>query len=384
MAVQAVDSIHIVARRCSDRLTAISARKDLPPIILKWADDQAARLRVWNAALGVYARGRMSIAYRLRLNAPVASMILQLLEGVESCLIPLLAELLHPLQDSKAYEALNRLNSVERNGSIGTAVQKIASLLNDAKANLDLLLDIAADIRKLGTQKEEQRALRFDPVDHEGNSLTQDFKQYILIQCRLHLVRTRAAIIAQDESESSEMAHTTSERISGMEISNGTSLAKDEFILGRLQATILQRWRLLCYRAHHSRVLAYDGDSKKTASEAEEPEATGRVEEAPEQIASESKGKSPVESPGTVESSAATEMTEGRLIAKRPVEEQTAKSVSTRSSGVALKEADFPRQPRIVGEETLCTLCWIPMPAKDLQGRKWRSVLDRFSTRFDS
>jgi hypothetical protein len=76
--------------------------------------------------------------------------------------------------------------------------------------------------------------------------------------------------------------------------------------------------------------------------------------------------------PRTVISSAATELTAARMVAQQPEREKTARSVVTRSSGVNLKEIDFPSPPRNVVDEALCPLCRIPMPKSDLEGRKWR------------
>jgi hypothetical protein len=103
MANSAVHSIQGVARRCDQKITAIAAQKDYPHSIRTWAELQATRLQIWTATLGVHARGRMSIAYRLRLNVSMSSMILQLLIGIEGCLDVLLQRTQVQAADTKMH-----------------------------------------------------------------------------------------------------------------------------------------------------------------------------------------------------------------------------------------------------------------------------------------
>jgi hypothetical protein len=371
----AIDSVQLVARRCGNQFATLAGREDFSRDVRDWAGSQAARMRIWTATLGVFARGRMSIAYRLRLNVPVTSMILQLLEGIEHCLDTLVSWDRDQSTSSKVnskHKFMRRLHLDNHEAS--TPEQSTADVMGDAKANLDILLDIAADLRKLGTQREEYRALKFDPTDDKGNSLTAEFKQYALVQCRLHLRRTRNAVVAEDGSKDSEKHHIISEKFANIQICDSPALPGNEMILDRLQATILQRWRLLCYRSHHGRALATDAKSDSAASEVVQSGAPVAGVVMPELVEIRVKSLDKSEAPRTIISSAATELTAARMIDIQPVKEPVVRSVATRSSGIALKDVDFPRQPRADGEETLCPLCWIPMPTEDIQGRRWKSV----------
>lgn len=51
--------------------------------IQEWAEDQTARLNLWAASLGVFADGRRSVEYRLRLNSDVCDVLVQILVALK-------------------------------------------------------------------------------------------------------------------------------------------------------------------------------------------------------------------------------------------------------------------------------------------------------------
>lgn len=336
----------------------------------RWAEKQRSRLEAWSASLGVNARGRMSIAYRLRLNPSMAMMIFQLLEGVELCLELLVTKLkqVQPTEVEMPNEVPDKTITAEK-------------VRDNANAGVGLLIDIASDLRKLGTQKEEQKALDFDPVDEEGNSLVEDFKHYIRTQCHLHLARTRMRIATGDlhSERESWLANGTEQFVQELVSPDGMSGLSAEFISTRLQATILQRWRLLCYRSRHASSLAVRDSITQSGEEPEDNDVTlpqgneTAISAGPQDLTQVPTGAR------TVLTSAATVVTADRKFAQRHLQEEASKTAITKSSGVALGDIDFPPEPEVGEHEALCPICWIPTPAKDLRGRRWRSAALRAS-----
>ena len=60
-----------------------------------WAENQQARLSLWADTLGVFAPGHLSLARRLRLNADVNDILIQLLNGLHGSLVLLRASNLY-------------------------------------------------------------------------------------------------------------------------------------------------------------------------------------------------------------------------------------------------------------------------------------------------
>lgn len=272
-----------------------------------WAEDQGARLRMWAAILGVSARGRMSIAYRLRLNAPMVIMISQLLESIESCLKSILSMEARGDDDSRTglgdmtgnslsflWRVMNPFKGHWRAGPTRVTRQ---SLQQNAKYSISLLLELASDLRKLATSKEEQRALLYDPVDAENNSLVPDFRCYVRTICQLHLLLARGRVVrsardelatgsqssaqsmrgkSEDERHEDEQAQGSKEGahsvlsggidvfLRGLGLPKEDTVSDLDFIELRLRATIEQRWRVLCYRSKHAQLLATEHDEAES------------------------------------------------------------------------------------------------------------------------
>ncbi|KAK5110336.1 hypothetical protein LTR62_006044 [Meristemomyces frigidus] len=73
-------------RGCLDLLQKLGETDKVPSVGRVWPQDQAARLNLWAASLGVFADGHLSVEYRLRLNDFVFDIVLQLLAGLYDCL----------------------------------------------------------------------------------------------------------------------------------------------------------------------------------------------------------------------------------------------------------------------------------------------------------
>jgi hypothetical protein len=368
------EAIRHTTRRCFEALTKLQAQGDRLSRYGEWAEKQKVRLEAWSVSLGVNARGRMSIAYRLRLNASMAMMILQLLEGIECCLDLLMSGDTKSEQQPSGPSPIQS-SEAQPSPSVG-AFDKVERILENANTGLGFLIDIATDLRKLGTRKEEQRALEFDPVDDEGNSLVEEYKRYIHTQCCLHLERTRI----QNTIDSHQSANSCSFSGTGpvaqkIEYVGAENDISTEFITTRVLATVLQRWRLLCYRSHHGRSLAKIDSIVETEQGLDDNEAVTRSGESttrPTTLRTPGHG---ISTARTVLTSVATEVTADRALPKPSLHKKASKSVVTRSSGVALQDVDFPTQPEGGEHETMCPICWIPTPAEDLTGRSWRSVI---------
>lgn len=348
----------------------------------------------------------MSIAYRLRMNEPMTLIIIQLLEGIENSLELILKEIMDVgwKQFIDFWQAFSRV----------TPETKIIELQEDAKANIDLLLDIATDLRRPGAQREEQRALNFSPFNDGEDDLMEDFKQHVRDQCRLHLSYTRAVNMTPDRTDAHQLAELTSSNLAkfNSELLRDKSLieatpdpfqkatvaqiipevvqlsaidnnrlisADDEYLLDRLQRTIIQRWRLLCYRSEHGRNLAFEPGSQETHTIDARPNNTLELTKPKDSRPAKQKRQKPTkpgktQTPRTIISSAATALTANRITLGQSEKEKRPRSISTKCSGVALKDVDLPKEPHIKGRETMCPLCWIPMPAKDVQGTRWKFV----------
>jgi hypothetical protein len=372
-----------VTKDCLTSFDTVQNQQGFPLQIHSWAENQSARLRMWAASLGVNAKGRMSIAYRLRLNASMVTMIIQVLESIASSLKSILSMKAH----GRKISLLSRPRWLSRGWATAASSNTFEDRQNNVTNSISLLLDLATDLRKLGTPREEQRALRHNPVDAEKNSLEPEFRQYVKLMCHIHLVSSRKAV-TQDHNEGSGNARAVDrgylkeheEPTEGFRLHFGENdlfcsalndirnddISDSNFIELRLRETILQRWRLLCYRAHHAETLASEWSEdqvhvlSKNAEEVSVQPATPHAE-----IAS-----APQDQRTTISSVATTVHTDYTVLTKA---ERAPKTVMTKS-GVALRDADFPKAPRIEHGEAKCPLCHVPMPASDLKGTKWKSV----------
>lgn len=409
-----------ITRRCHAAFTELQSQKDASAEIRAWAENQGARLKAWAATLGVHAQGRLSIAYRLQFNEPLATMISQLLDSVESCLrlltsdrresgsqVVSLAET--EAENSQSLYRFTRISywsGLLSHGSHNSApkLDVFESRRRDATSNIGILLDIASDLRKPGTQHEEQRAHKFEPVDGQNRPLLQEFAQCVVESCKMHLIRSRYATTSGDaylashgrietdaqgfdDGNTKSFLHGPDKLL--LLLQSGVGAPDQDFIFHRLQVTILQEWRLLCYRAHHARFLAEyhkdiqsgdDSSSSEVGSEfAASPPAKrikmsqyfpgvsaiyqgqeGKIHDGQDQVITQ-----PTIVPKP-ESSSATQVSADRKYSKRPPKSSITKM------GVTLTNADFPKEVSIQGEEGICSLCYVPMPAEDLKGEHWR------------
>lgn len=416
------NSIRQMTRRCHKAFREVQEREDAGAETREWAENQGARLRMWAATLGVDAKGRLSIAYRLRLNEPFAAMIYQLLDGLKNCLRMLSSSVQGSdarTSDTEMFGSnlLERITRLPLLSSLFPSVYKsqnasAESIRRTAACNIGLLLDIASDLRKPGTHREEQRALEFEPTDDQGRYLRPEFEQYVRKYCLLHLLRCRYAV----ESHEKKLAFRGADHKSAILDDSDAEIFSDgyeklslalgslvdgvsqDYMLDRLQTTITQRWRLLCYRSYHASLLStISGDNESiddqsTIEQAVESDVTsthspfGQVTATHDSSAAISGNPDRIQVPDeihnknhaervvtafTAVSSAATQVPAERKCLEHVQEDRSHHAVMTKI-GVNLRDADFPREIHVNGEEGICPLCWIPMPAKDLQGKLWR------------
>jgi hypothetical protein len=114
------------------------------------------------------------------------------------------------------------------NSSKGTSTSSESQLVvskhtlqQEVEDSISQLLDLSVLLRKHGAQQHEDRAASFVPVDENGESMLSDFVDWSKWACR-----------------------------KSMENHNG--FLPGEWMVERIERTILRRWRLMCYRVHHA------------------------------------------------------------------------------------------------------------------------------------
>lgn len=218
------------------------------------------------------------------------------------------------------------------------------SVQHEVEDSISQLLDLSVLLRKQGAQQHEDRAADFVPVEENGDSMVDEFMRWSERACR----------------KSAE---------------NPRNYCVEEWMVARMQRTMLRRWRLMCYREHHANRIAA---SRMVRFSGSEPEVA--VPKAPDSNILADKAPAPTRSHDahtivtvrTKQSSAATELPAGfrpPSPGKRP-----RSSIASSKSHFTPGRHDFPRAPK-VGEnskEFLCPYCRLPQPIRELKRSKWQ------------
>jgi hypothetical protein len=218
------------------------------------------------------------------------------------------------------------------------------TLQQEAEDSISQLLDLSVLLRKHGAQQHEDRAASFVPVDENGASMLKDFKRWSKWACQ----------------KSAE---------------NQDGFLPGEWMVERIERTMLRRWRLMCYRAHHDDRIANSHaaqfpvvESESDIRQAPVPSATAG-KPLPQQKSDDGDSDVTVR---TKQSSAATQLPEEYRLpspTKRP-----GSSIASSRTHIMPGRHDFPGPPKVAVSSTefLCPYCRLPQQSKELKRSRWQ------------
>jgi hypothetical protein len=388
-----------LTRACRKGFVDILRAQGTPDDVCEWAQNQRASLGLWAASLGVFAEGRLSIEYRLRLNNTFTVVILHILEGVKSCL-----DICHSIvisssdhasasgQSQDSQRSWRNLKSKLRHPKhrhfprslISTEAHKwsrLSFIQSEADDDISHLIDISGYLRRAWTQREEERALRFEPKDGMNASLVDEFRAHMLLQCRFHF---EIDCVQHDQTQLTSNADARKAVLDRHYNQVPLQCPTDPEIVDRVYETIILRWRLICYRIQHAeKFAAEDATSDSASSIALQPVRNVRKPRKPARDKSNNDNYAPnIHGPPPTlgQSTAATEISANRPLPERQAQRPNKQYGAASMTRVGISGIEFPSAPKVEAgnQNALCTLCRIIMPKSELQGDSWRYVSRTF------
>lgn len=343
----------------------------------EWAKNQEARLCGWASSLDVSTKKyEMSIRYRLRLNNSIAAVILQIVEGVEACLSLLLRHCSYPVS------------------MFAFRPGKVEALRRETRQAISRLIEVATYLRTAATQKEDDKALEYDPIDGMGNRLLPEHADYVREQIAMHLRVNRSRYantqeVVQGTPALIDRENSVETWLSRFEDRGQIHLSCDDFMAERLFRTIIQRWRLLCYRKRRAQLIAENADEIVSGSSpvGTTPKTTNPGIHLPvsalravDAVANRFRLTIGAEVRTPAPPFAAPTLSAGRTLPKLAVPSASqAASSATGMTKAALTDLEFPSPPHVEKSgEGLCPLCTVPMSVQHFAGEKWRWVFFAF------
>jgi hypothetical protein len=233
-----------------------------------------------------------------------------------------------------------------RDSSISSESEPDASkqtLQQEVEDSISRLLDLSALLRNHGAQQHEDRAIRFVPVDENGASMINDFVDWSKWSCQ----------------KSTE---------------NQNGFLPGEWMVERFERTMLRRWLLMCYRAHHGDRIANSSiQLPVVGSQRDIRQATVRKATSDKALPPDtSDDDNSVVTVKTKQSSAATQLPANYRLpspTKRP-----RSSIASSKTHFMPGHHDFPGPPKVEesSKEFLCPYCRLPQQVKELKRSRWQ------------
>jgi hypothetical protein len=218
------------------------------------------------------------------------------------------------------------------------------TLQQEVEDSISQLLDLSVLLRKHGAQQHEDRAASFVPIDENGDSMLSDFVDWSKWACQ-------------------------------KSVENQNGFLPGEWMVERMERTMLRRWRLMCYRAHHADRIANSYavqlpvvESERDVRQAPVPNAAAGEVLPPDK----SDDESSVVTVKTKQSSAATHLPADY---KLPISAQRpGSSVASSKTRLMPGRHDFPGPPKVEvsSKEFLCPYCRLPQYVKELKRSRWQ------------
>ena len=255
--------VRLLTQACRTQLDQLANRElkdDTTESLTPWAHEQRLRLNIFADVLGVFAAGKLSVEYRLRLNPNAKTVVLQLLGSIlKNCYIcgtssSRTQDPAHsnPEGEQQKDAQLRELWEIALDyGETGGEDESWSSASGDSETSEDPgrntkklvsketqqllqqrisddignLISFAALVRSSSSLRQDPRQEKYEPKDKEGNSL---FPSFI----------------------------SSAQRALDRELSAGDATSADDFMRQRFVDTVVVRWRRLCFRNHRSKSLA--------------------------------------------------------------------------------------------------------------------------------
>jgi hypothetical protein len=221
------------------------------------------------------------------------------------------------------------------------------TLQQEVEDAISQLIDLSVLLRKHGAQQQEDRAASFVPVDENGVSMLSDFVDWSKWACQ-------------------------------KSVDNQNGFLPENWMVERIERTMLRRWRLMCYRVHHADRIANSYavqlpvvESEKELRQVPVPNTTAD-KALPQEISDDGDSVVTVK---TKQSSAATHLPGDYRLPSST--KRLGSSIASSKTHLLPGRHDFPGPPKVEvsSKEFLCPYCRLPQHVKELKRSRWQWVI---------
>ncbi|CZR56493.1 uncharacterized protein PAC_06381 [Phialocephala subalpina] len=349
--MESAHSIRERSKTCRDQFEAYLGLPTIPHRNETLADEQKVRFNLWAANIGVFAKNRASLDYRLRHVPEVRTMALRML-GVLQRNLQRAIQIDELLSEPQALPSSTSLvgpseGFVLRESSPNPAPSSVETpsteSLQAVAGTISQLQRLSNAIRESSVQSRYSKASKFIIRDEDGNDTTSMFRQFAL-----DLVRSKH---------------------------RGAS----EALCERLAESILLRRRRFLYSAKHQETLSHDAQSGQASTDVPSTAASVSVATTrmlpPSQVGSQTinrKNSTPAESLNQSQTTASIfDPSTFRL----GIDASEGSTTSTQSSFGVVNKGEYPPAPMIDQgkNECACPYCFETLPRLIVEDKKrWR------------